>query len=462
MSINESFLQQAKAIFGDRVTDAAAVRKAHGLSEAYHAPQPPDLVVFPRSTGEVQQLVQLCASFKIPMVPFGAGTSLEGNTSAPHGGVCVDMMQMNQVIELNADDMDCRVQPGITRKTLNTQLKDAGLFFPIDPGADASIGGMASTRASGTMAVRYGTMRENVIGLEVVMPNGRLIRTSRRARKSSAGYDLTKLMVGAEGTLGFITEVTLRLYPLPEAVSAATCPFTCLTDAVRCVIQIMQMGLSVARIEFLDAVMIRGVNKYSGMNHVEAPTLFLEFHGTEQGVMEQAQRAQEIAREHGGDNFQWATRPEDRSRLWSARDNTLYAGLGLRPGAKAMITDVCVPISQLAECLIETQKDIEESQLIVPIVGHVGDGNFHLLILVDTENVDEVSRARHLHDTMVDRALRLQGTCTGEHGIGTGKIDFLEQELGEAVDVMRCVKVAIDPDNIMNPGKIFRQEFARV
>jgi D-lactate dehydrogenase (cytochrome) len=312
------------------------------------------------------------------------------------------------------------------------------------------------------MAVRYGTMRENVIGLEVVMPNGQLIRTSRRARKSSAGYDLTKLMVGAEGTLGFITEVTLRLYPLPEAVSAATCPFTCLQDAVRCVIEIMQMGLSVARIEFLDAVMIRGVNKYSGMNHLEVPTLFLEFHGTEQGVQEQAQRAQEIALQHGGDNFQWATRPEDRSRLWSARDNTLYAGLGLRPGAKAMITDVCVPISQLAECLIETQKDIQSSQLIVPIVGHVGDGNFHLLILVDTESADEVSRARHLHDTMVNRALRLQGTCTGEHGIGTGKIDFLEQELGEAVDVMRCVKAALDPDNIMNPGKIFRQEFARV
>lgn len=462
MPLNEFFLQQTQEVFGDRMTDAVAVRQAHGLSEAYHAPHPPDLVVFPQSAAEAQQLVQLCARFKIPMIPFGAGTSLEGNASAPHGGVCVDMTRMNQVIEINADDMDCRVQPGITRKTLNAHLKDSGLFFPIDPGADASIGGMASTRASGTMAVRYGTMRENVIGLEVVMPNGRLIRTSRRARKSSAGYDLTKLMVGAEGTLGLITEVTLRLYPLPEAVSAATCPFTCLSDAVRCVIEIMQMGLSVARIEFLDAVMIRGVNQYAGMSHAEAPTLFLEFHGTEQGVQEQAQRAQEIAFGHGGEKFQWATRPEDRARLWSARDNTLYAGLGLRPGAKAIITDVCVPISQLAECLIETQKDIESSQLIVPIVGHVGDGNFHLLILVDPDNTDEVSRARHLHDTMVERALRLEGTCTGEHGVGTGKIDFLEQELGQAVDVMRCVKAAIDPDNIMNPGKIFRKEYVGV
>ena len=462
MSLDQSFLRQIMALFGERATDAQAVRQAHGLSEAYHAAQPPDLVVFPESAEEAQQLVRLCARFKVPMIPFGAGTSLEGNASAPHGGVCVDMTHMNQVIEINADDLDCRVQPGITRKALNAHLRDAGLFFPIDPGADASIGGMTSTRASGTMAVRYGTMRENVIGLEAVMPNGELIRTSRRARKSSAGYDLTRLMVGAEGTLGLITEVTLRIYPLPEAVSAATCPFPSLSDAVRCVIEIMQMGLSVARIEFLDAVMIRGVNQHAKMSHAEAPTLFLGFHGTAQGVEEQARRAQEIALGHGGERFQWATQPEDRSRLWSARDNTLYAGLGLRPGAKAMITDVCVPISALAECLIETQTDIESSRLIVPIVGHVGDGNFHLLILVDPDDADEITRARHLHDTMVKRALRLQGTCTGEHGIGTGKMDFLEQELGRAVDVMRCIKAAIDPDNIMNPGKIFRREVAGV
>jgi len=459
--VNSSPLFDELAVrFGERASRAQAVREQHGASEAYHAPLPPDLVVYPESTDEVRQIVRLCSEHRVPVIPFGAGTSLEGNASAPRGGVCLDMSRMSRVVVINVEDLDCRVQPGITRKGLNAQLHGSGLFFPIDPGADASIGGMSSTRASGTMAVRYGTMRENVLGVEVVLPSGDVIRTSRRARKSSAGYDLTKLFVGAEGTLGIITEVTLRLHPVPEAISAATCPFDTLDDAVNCVIAIMQMGLSVARIELLDALMMRGINLHSKLGAPEVPTLFLEFHGTPAGVEEQAQRAQEIAADFRGLGFQWATRPEDRTRLWAARDNTLYAGMALRPGVKAMITDVCVPISRLAECLLETKRDIDVSGLIVPIVGHVGDGNFHLLILVDKSSPDELARAKELHDRMVRRALALDGTCTGEHGIGTGKMDFLVSELGDAVDVMRLVKRALDPRDIMNPGKIFRLEAA--
>ncbi len=451
-----TLLDALRSVVGDRASAGAAVREQHGRSEAYHAPELPDVVVFPESTAEVQSIVRLAAAAQIPVVPFGAGTSLEGNASAPRGGICLDMTRMNAVLEINDADLDCRVQPGISRKQLNAQLGGTGLFFPIDPGADASIGGMSSTRASGTMAVRYGTMRDNVLGLEVVLADGRVIRTSRRARKSAAGYDLTKLFVGSEGTLGVITEITLRLHPLPEAVSAAVCPFDSLEDAVRCVIAVMQAGIPVARIELLDAVMIRGVNLHSKMTIPERPTLFLEFHGSPAGVQEQASRTGEIAAEHRAGAFQWATRPEDRSRLWHARDNTLYAGMALRPGARAMITDVCVPISRLAQCILETSDDIAASGLVVPIVGHVGDGNFHLLILVDPENADEVARAQRLHDRMVERALALDGTCTGEHGVGTGKIGFLQAELGDAVDVMRSIKQALDPRGIMNPGKIFR------
>jgi D-lactate dehydrogenase (cytochrome) len=441
--------------FGARASRNAAVREQHGASEAYHAPQPPDIVVYPESTDEVSEVVRLCRANGTPVVPFGAGTSLEGNAAAPRGGVCLDMSRMNGVLAINAEDLDCRVQPGITRKALNAQLKGTGLFFPIDPGADASIGGMSSTRASGTMAVRYGTMRDNVLGLEVVLASGDVIRTSRRARKSSAGYDLTRLFVGAEGTLGVITEVTLRLHPVPEAFSSATCPFARLEDAVACVIAIMQAGLTVARIELLDALMMRGVNLHARLGAPETATLFLEFHGTEAAVQEQAQRAQAIAADFDGSGFQWATLPEDRTRLWTARDNTLYAALALRPGSKAMITDVCVPISRLAQCLLETHADIEASGLVAPIVGHVGDGNFHLLILVDPDAPDELPRARQLHDAMVRRALSMDGTCTGEHGIGSGKMDFLMTELGSAVDVMRSVKQALDPAGIMNPGKLF-------
>jgi D-lactate dehydrogenase (cytochrome) len=413
-------------------------------------------VVYPESTDEVSEVVRLCRANGTPVVPFGTGTSLEGNAAAPRGGVCLDMSRMNGVLAINADDLDCRVQPGITRKALNAQLKGTGLFFPIDPGADASIGGMSSTRASGTMAVRYGTMRDNVLGLEVVLSSGDVIRTSRRARKSSAGYDLTRLFVGAEGTLGVITEVTLRLHPVPEAFSSATCSFARLDDAVACVIAIMQAGLTVARIELLDALMMRGVNLYARLGAPETATLFLEFHGTEAAVQEQAQRAQAIAADFDGSGFQWATLPEERTRLWTARDNTLYAALALRPGSKAVITDVCVPISRLAQCLLETHADIEASGLVAPIVGHVGDGNFHLLILVDPDAPDELPRARQLHDAMVRRALAMDGTCTGEHGIGSGKMDFLITELGSAVDVMRSVKQALDPAGIMNPGKLFR------
>jgi D-lactate dehydrogenase (cytochrome) len=352
--------------------------------------------------------------------------------------------------------MDCRVQPGITRKELNAELRNSGLFFPIDPGADASIGGMTSTRASGTMAVRYGTMRENVLSLEVVLADGRVIRTSRRARKSAAGYDLTRIFVGAEGTLGVITEITLKLHPVPEAISAAVCPFESFEGAVSTAIAMIQTAIPVARLELLDEVMIRGVNAHAKLGALERPTLFLEFHGTPAAVAEQAQCSEEIARENGALGFQWASKPEERSKLWTARDNTLYAGLGLRPGSKAMITDVCVPVSRLAECLVDTKQDIAQSGLTAPIVGHVGDGNFHTLILVDPDSPGEIARATALHERMVMRALSLDGTCTGEHGIGNGKIAFLKQELGSAVDLMRSVKQAFDPRDLMNPGKVFR------
>ncbi len=444
------------ARLGERASRAAAVLAAHGASESYHAAHPPDIVVFPQSTEEVVAIVTICAAHRAPIVPYGAGTSLEGNASAIHGGVCVDFAEMNNLIEINAEDLDCRVQPGITRKRLNAELRDTGLFFPIDPGADASIGGMTSTRGSGTMAVRYGTMRDNVMALEVVLADGRVIRTSRRARKSAAGYDLTRLFVGAEGTLGIITEITLRLHPVPEAIAAVVCPFASFEGTIATAIAVSQAGIPVARIELLDEVMIRGVNRYAKLGIMEQPTLFLEFHGTPAAVAEQAESVREIAHEHGAFGFEKATRTEDRSRLWTARDNTLYAGLGLRPGAKAVITDVCVPVSRLAECLIATKQDIAQSGLIAPIVGHVGDGNFHTLILVDPASPEEIARAQALHDRMVARALDLDGTSTGEHGIGTGKIAFLERELGGAVDVMRSIKRTLDPAGIMNPGKIFR------
>jgi D-lactate dehydrogenase (cytochrome) len=444
------------AIVGARVTTARGALDLHGRSEAYHAAAAPDIVVFPENTQEVRRIVELCARSGMPVVPFGAGTSLEGNASAVHGGVCLDFSRMNRIIAVHGDDMDVVVQPGITRKELNAQLRDTGLFFPIDPGADASIGGMSSTRASGTMAVRYGTMKDNVLALEVVLADGRVIRTGKRARKSAAGYDLARLFVGAEGTLGIITEITLKLHPRPQAVSSAVCSFDTLGDAVDAAIAVVQAGIPVARMELLDDTMMRGINAYSKLSYREAPTLFFEFHGTPGSVAEQAALTEEIAGDHRGQGFLWATAPEDRTRLWHARDNTLYAGLALKPGSRALITDVCVPVSRLAECLSETQRDLAAEALVAPIVGHVGDGNFHVLILVDPNDGAEMQRAKDVHRRMVERAIALDGTCTGEHGIGIGKIDFLEQELGHAVDVMRAVKAALDPDNIMNPGKIFR------
>jgi D-lactate dehydrogenase (cytochrome) len=449
------FIDRLAGLVGARATLARDVREQHGRSEAYHTCLPPDVVVFPETTQEVVEIVRLCASLHIPIVPFGAGTSLEGNTAAVAGGVSIDFSRMNKVLALHESDMDVVVQPGITRKQLNAHLRGTGLFFPIDPGADASIGGMTSTRASGTMAVRYGTMKDNVMALEVVLSDGRVIRTSKRARKSAAGYDLTRLFVGAEGTLGVITEVTLKLHPLPQAMSAAVCSFDNLRDAVDTAIAVIQSAVPVARIELVDDVMMRGINAYSKLGYREAPTLFFEFHGSHAGVAEHAEAAQVIAADHNGRGFEWAQAAEQRSRLWHARDNTLYAGMGLRPGARAMITDVCVPISRLAECLTETRRDADASGLIAPIVGHVGDGNFHMLILVDPAEAEEIARAKALHERMVARAITMEGTSTGEHGIGLGKIRFLADELGEAVDVMRTIKAALDPQGLMNPEKIF-------
>jgi D-lactate dehydrogenase (cytochrome) len=451
-----TLVERLSAMIGPRAT-VARVLEQHGQSEAYHRVLPPDVVVFPETTQEVVEIVRLCASLPMPIIPFGAGTSLEGNTAAVAGGVCIDFARMSRVLAIHTGDMDVAVQPGITRKQLNGELRGTGLFFPIDPGADASIGGMTSTRASGTMAVRYGTMKDNVMALEVVLADGRLIRTGKRARKSSAGYDLTRLFVGAEGTLGVITEITLKLHPLPEAISAAVCSFDTLQNAVDTAIAVIQSAVPVARIELVDDVMMRGINNHSKLGYREAPTLFFEFHGSETGVAEQAEVAEAIAADHGGRGFEWAKAAEQRSRLWHARDNTLYAGLGLRPGARAMITDVCVPVSRLAECLTETRKDADASGLVAPIVGHVGDGNFHMLILIDPANPNDVTRATALHARMVARAIAMEGTCTGEHGIGLGKIGFLVDELGEAVDVMRDIKRALDPQGLMNPGKIFAE-----
>jgi D-lactate dehydrogenase (cytochrome) len=392
----------------------------------------------------------------VPIIPFGAGTSLEGHITAPHGGVCIDLSGMNRILEINPEDMDATVEAGVTRKQLNEDLRDTGLFFPIDPGADASLGGMSATRASGTNAVRYGTMRENVLSLEVVLSDGRIIKTARRARKSSAGYDLTRLFIGSEGTLGIITKVTVRLYGIPEAMSAAVCSFKDIEGAVDAVILTIQSGIPIARIELLDDVQMGAINNYAKMDHPVLPTLFLEFHGTEAGVREQAEQVQEIATEFGGGNFQWSTKTEERTALWQARHDAAYSMVSLRPGASVIVTDVCVPISQLAQCIRKTKEDIDASGIIAPLVGHVGDGNFHLGYLIDLDDSAEVAKAKEMNEKLVHRALAMGGTCTGEHGIGSGKLDFLIAEHGEAVSVMRTLKTALDPKNIFNPGKIVR------
>jgi len=443
------------AAFGNRVVTSQAVREQHANTTTWVANQPPDAVVFPQNTGDVQQVVRICAEHKTPIIPFGVGTSLEGHINAPQGGVSIDFRDMNKVLAVHAEDFDCVIEPGITRKALNEQLRDQGLFFPIDPGADASLGGMAATRASGTNAVRYGTMKDNVLAMKVVLANGEIMTTARRAKKTSAGYDLTRLMVGSEGTLGVITELTLKLSGIPEAIASGVCPFPSEEAACKATILTIQSGIPVARIELLDALQIKACNAYSKLTLPEVPTLFVEFHGSDASVAEQSERFGEIVAELGGGPFDWATKPEDRTRLWQARHDGYWAGRHLRPGAVAFATDVCVPISRLAECVVATQREIADLKLVAPILGHVGDGNFHLTLLVDMSDADEVKRAKTLMGRLVELALSMDGTCTGEHGVGQGKMPYLMAEYGEpALRAMAAIKRALDPQNIMNPGKI--------
>jgi len=453
----EALVAALRARFGERFSTAAAVREHHGRDESPFPPTPPDAVVFAHSTEEVAEAVAQCRAHKVPVIPYGVGSSLEGHLLAVQGGVSIDVSQMNRVLAVNSEDLTVTVQAGVTRKQLNDELKSTGLFFPIDPGADATLGGMAATRASGTNAVRYGTMRENVLGLTVVTAEGKAVRTAGRAKKSSAGYDLTRLYVGSEGTLGVITEVTVRLYPVPEAISAAVVSFPSLAQAIDAVIQIIQLGVPVARCEYVCEHAIRAINAYSHTTLREAPTLFFEFHGSESSVKEQAEIAQQIAHEHGGHDFEWATRPEDRTRLWTARHNAYFAGIQVRPGARAVTTDTCVPISRLSESITGAQRILDTASFPTLIVGHVGDGNFHAMLVIDPDDPQELAEAERLNDAIVRLALSMDGTCTGEHGVGLHKIGFLEEEAGDdALDLMRRIKRALDPDDIMNPGKIFR------
>src|SRR5205809_3583194 len=443
------------AKFGNRLVTSQAVREQHANTTTWIANQPPDAVVFPQSPADVQEIVRICAAHHVPVIPFGTGTSLEGHVNAPFGGVCIAFRDMNHVVAVHAEDLDCVVEPGLTRKRLNEHLRDQGLFFPIDPGADASLGGMAATRCSGTNAVRYGTMKDNVLALKVVLANGELMSTARRAKTSSAGYDLTRLVVGSEGTLGVITELTLKLSGIPEAIAAGICPFPSVEACCNAAILTIQSGIPVARIELLDALQVKACNAYSKLALPETPMLFLEFHGSDAGVAEQSQRFGEIATDLGGGPFDWATRPEDRTRLWQARHDAYWSGRALRPGAAAFATDVCVPISRLAECVVETQRDIAASRLLAPILGHVGDGNFHLTMLVDLADAEEIVLAKALHERLVASTLAMDGTSTGEHGVGQGKMAYLAAEHGEpALAAMRAVKHALDPHGIMNPGKI--------
>jgi D-lactate dehydrogenase (cytochrome) len=452
---DQSVLTELKALLGDRVSTSAAVREHHGKDESYFPYALPDAVVFPKTTEEVRDVVNICRRHRVPMIPFGVGTSLEGHILAVHGGVTIDLSQMNQVLAVHEEDLDAVVQAGVTRKQLNEHIKHTGLFFPIDPGADATLGGMSATRASGTNAVRYGTMRENVLSLKVVLADGRILQTSRRAKKSAAGYDLTRLFVGSEGTLGIITEVTVKLYAVQEAMSAAVCAFDTVDGCTKTVIQTIQAGIPIARSEILCEKTMDAINKYKKTSYRVAPTLFFEFHGSKASVAEQAELVQEIAKENGGRDFVWATRPEDRTQLWEARHNAYFAGLQIRPGSRAVSTDVCVPISRLAECVHETMEDVKSYIAPVPLLGHVGDGNFHLMFLVDPAKPEETELAKTFNARLVERALRMEGTCTGEHGVGLGKQGSLRAELGDDVmDVMRDIKRLFDPENLMNPGKV--------
>ena len=448
-----------REVLGERISTAQAVREQHGKDQTWAAGHPPDAVAFAVNTLEVQKIVVICAKHRTPIIPYGTGTSLEGHITAPFGGITVDLSGMNAILEVNAADLDARVEAGVTRKTLNTHLRDQGLFFPVDPGADASLGGMAATRASGTNAVRYGTMRENVMGLTAVMANGEIIRTGTRAKKSSAGYDLTRLLVGSEGTLGVITEVGLRLYGIPEAMTAGVCAFPSIEAACNATIETIQMGIPVARIELVDEEHIKAINAYSKLELHVAPTLFLEFHGTVAYAREQIETFREIAAGHGAGAFEWAEKEEDRQKLWQARHDAFWATRAIAPGKQDVFaTDVCVPISRLAECVVATQEDLRANGLYGPIIGHVGDGNFHVVLFCDPADAAEVGRVKGFYERLIHRAIAMSGTCTGEHGVGSGKIKFLEAEHGKGLAVMRQIKQALDPQTIMNPGKILALE----
>ena len=451
----EAFSAALALRFGARFSTAQSVRDHHGRDESPFDPIPPDAVVYAQCTEDVSFVVALCNQYEVPVIAYGSGSSLEGHLLAICGGISLDLSQMNRVLSVNAEDLTATVEAGVTRKQLNQEIKDTGLFFPIDPGADASLGGMSATRASGTNAVRYGTMRENVVALSIVTAQGKVIRTARRAKKSSAGYDLTRLFVGSEGTLGIVCEVCVRLYPQPEAILAAICNFPTVDDAVQSVIETIQMGVPVARAEFLDASCVKAVNAYSKLTLKETPLLLFEFHGSPRSVAEQAQSVQDIVREHGGMDFQWATQPEERSRLWAARHNAYFAGLQMKPGTRALTTDVCVPISRLAESIRTTTAELASSSLPSMILGHVGDGNYHVLLLVDPRHPEDLEQAEGINRRLVSRAIQMDGTCTGEHGVGLHKMEFLVEEHGEeALDLMRALKRAFDPKNILNPGKI--------
>ena len=451
----EALIKALRQRFDSRFSQGESVRQQHGRDESVHAPELPDGVVFAESTEEVAEIMKLCRQHGTPVIPYGVGSSVEGHLLAVRGGISLDLSGMNKVVAIHAEDLDATVQTGVTRKQLNEALKGTGLFFPIDPGADASLGGMAATRASGTNAVRYGTMRKNVMAMTVVMADGSIIKTGGRAKKSSAGYDLTRLLVGSEGTLGIIAELTVKLYPVPEAMSAAVCTFPSIDEAVNTVIQTIQMGVPIARVELLDALTLTAINRFSKTTLPERPTLFFEFHGSDASVAEQAEFVQQIAGERGGENFQWATRPEDRTRLWQARHDAYFACLQMKPGCRAFPTDVCVPISRLAECIHATNEDLQQVSIPIMLFGHVGDGNFHLVVLVDPDNEKDMQEAEWINERVVERALVMEGTCTGEHGIGLGKKKFMVREHGEgAIEVMRALKQALDPENLLNPGKI--------
>ena len=455
LALPDVLVANLKAIFGERFSVAPAILDHHGRDESSYPPLPPQAVVFVNSTDEVAALVKLCSQYEVPIIPFGAGTSVEGHVLPIHGGISLDLNNMNRILGIYPEDLMVIVEPAVRRHQLNTELKDTGYFFPVDPGADASIGGMCATRASGTNAVRYGTMRENVLALTVVTASGEIIKTGTHAKKSSAGYDLTRLFVGSEGTLGIITEVTLKIYPQPEDIAAAICIFTSITDAVTGVIELIQMGIPIARVELLDELAIKAINQYSKLSLNEKPTLFFEFTGSTQSLKEQMGIVQEIAKNNGGQDFEWATRPEDMARLWHARHNAYFACLQLQPGCRIINTDVCVPISKLSQCIAETRQDLEASWLKAPILGHVGDGNYHVLLVIDPNKPDDLVEAERINSAIVHRALMLGGTCTGEHGVGMHKINFLVDEHGAgAIEVMRSIKKALDPKNILNPGKI--------